>query len=70
MSGMGRYHALFSNRAVSLLVTALVFSRVGDQFVDRSVIKIRGRLDEKRANILGRRGEQFSSRQRPLNVGD
>ena len=30
---MGRYRALFANRAVALLVTALVFTRVGDQFV-------------------------------------
>lgn len=33
MLGVGRYKALFSNRAVTLLVAALVFSRIGDQFV-------------------------------------
>ena len=32
-SGVGRYQALFANRAVALLVTALVFTRIGDQFV-------------------------------------
>jgi MFS family permease len=31
--GVGRYRTLFANRAVALLVTALLFSRVGDQFV-------------------------------------
>jgi MFS family permease len=31
--GVGRYRTLFANRAVTLLVTALLFSRVGDQFV-------------------------------------
>ena len=34
MLGIGRYRTLFTNRAVTLLVTALVFSRVGDQFVN------------------------------------
>jgi predicted MFS family arabinose efflux permease len=33
MLGVRRYRTLFSNRAVALLVTALVFSRIGDQFV-------------------------------------
>ena len=33
MLGVGRYRTLFANRAVALLVTALLFSRVGDQFV-------------------------------------
>ncbi len=33
MLGADRYRALFSNRAVALLVAALVFSRIGDQFV-------------------------------------
>ena len=32
-SGVGRYRALFANRAVALFVTALVFTRIGDQFV-------------------------------------
>ena len=32
-SGVGRYQALFANRAVTLLVTALIFTRIGDQFV-------------------------------------
>jgi MFS family permease len=36
--GIGRYRTLFANRAVAVLVTALVFSRVGDQFVGIGLI--------------------------------